>query len=69
MDRSEPALVPEWLKSSGSVTGGGSTNHQFSSSSLHSGNFHLLTFTYSMLSSVCFICLNICWLLKNLKKR
>ncbi|KAF5448582.1 hypothetical protein F2P56_029101 [Juglans regia] len=36
MDRSEPALVPEWLKSSGSVTGGGGTNHQFSSSSLHS---------------------------------
>ncbi|XP_059460557.1 uncharacterized protein LOC132189776 isoform X2 [Corylus avellana] len=36
MDRSEPALMPEWLKSSGSVTGAGSTNHQFSSSSLHS---------------------------------
>jgi hypothetical protein len=44
MDRSEPALVPEWLKSSLSVTGGGSTNHQFSSSSLHSGNLHLPTF-------------------------
>lgn len=36
MDRSEPTLVPEWLKSSASVTGGGSPNHQFSSSSLHS---------------------------------
>lgn len=36
MDRSEPALVPEWLKSSGSVTGGGSTNHQFSSPPLYS---------------------------------
>ncbi|KAG2705235.1 hypothetical protein I3760_05G043500 [Carya illinoinensis] len=36
MDRSEPALVPEWLKSSANVTGGGGTNHQFSSSALHS---------------------------------
>lgn len=44
MDRSEPTLVPEWLKSSASVTGGGSPNHQFSSSSLHSGNLHFFTF-------------------------
>ncbi|KAK9989166.1 hypothetical protein SO802_029405 [Lithocarpus litseifolius] len=36
MDRSELTLVPEWLKSSASVTGGSSTNHQFSSASLNS---------------------------------
>lgn len=49
MDRSEPTLVPEWLKSSGSVSVGGSTNNQFpssSSSSLHPGNLYLLTFPY-----------------------
>lgn len=38
MDKTEPALVPEWLKSSGSVTGGGSTNHHFAPSLLQSGN-------------------------------
>ncbi|XP_023920253.1 uncharacterized protein LOC112031778 isoform X2 [Quercus suber] len=36
MDRSELTLVPEWLKSSASVTAGSSSNHQFSSSSLNS---------------------------------
>ncbi|CAK9177182.1 unnamed protein product [Ilex paraguariensis] len=36
MDRSEPSLVPEWLKSGGSGTGGGTTAHQFLSSSSHS---------------------------------
>uniref|UniRef100_A0A5B7AA54 Mediator of RNA polymerase II transcription subunit 1 n=1 Tax=Davidia involucrata TaxID=16924 RepID=A0A5B7AA54_DAVIN len=36
MERSEPTLVPEWLKSSGSVTGGGATTHQIASSSLQS---------------------------------
>ncbi|CBI19997.3 unnamed protein product, partial [Vitis vinifera] len=36
MDKTEPALVPEWLKSSGSVTGGGSTNHHFAPSLLQS---------------------------------
>ncbi|KAK4788657.1 hypothetical protein SAY86_019976 [Trapa natans] len=35
MDRSEPALIPEWLKSSGSATNGGYGNHQ-SASCLHS---------------------------------
>lgn len=33
MERIEPALVPEWLRCSGSVTGGGSTAHHFASSS------------------------------------
>lgn len=36
MEKSEPTLVPEWLKSSGSVTGVVSTNHY--NSSLHQDN-------------------------------
>lgn len=36
MERNEPALVPEWLRSTGSVTGGGSSSPHFASSSLHS---------------------------------
>ncbi|KAL0541369.1 hypothetical protein IC582_021411 [Cucumis melo] len=36
MERSEPTLVPEWLRSTGSVTGGGNSNHHFPSSSSHS---------------------------------
>ncbi|XWS23811.1 hypothetical protein CRYUN_Cryun28dG0047600 [Craigia yunnanensis] len=36
MERSEPALVPEWLRSTGSVTGGGNSAHHFASSSSHS---------------------------------
>ncbi|XP_050206375.1 uncharacterized protein LOC126655984 [Mercurialis annua] len=36
MERSEPTLVPEWLRSSGSVPGGGSSAHHFASSSSHS---------------------------------
>ncbi|PRQ21593.1 hypothetical protein RchiOBHm_Chr7g0240931 [Rosa chinensis] len=33
MERSEPTLVPEWLRSTGSVSGGGSSTHHFASSS------------------------------------
>ncbi|CAK9179565.1 unnamed protein product [Ilex paraguariensis] len=40
MERSEPSLVPEWLKSGGSVTGGGTTAHQFPLSSLHPVDDH-----------------------------
>ncbi|GAV59327.1 hypothetical protein CFOL_v3_02858 [Cephalotus follicularis] len=36
MERTEPTLVPEWLRSTGSVTGGGSSAHPFASSSSHS---------------------------------
>lgn len=36
MVRSEPALVPEWLRNTGSVTGGGSSNPHFATSSFHS---------------------------------
>ncbi|XP_038907228.1 mediator of RNA polymerase II transcription subunit 1 isoform X2 [Benincasa hispida] len=36
MERSEPTLVPEWLRSTGSVTGGSNSNHHFPSSSSHS---------------------------------
>ncbi|KAL8167028.1 hypothetical protein V2J09_008527 [Rumex salicifolius] len=32
MDRSEPSLVPEWLRSSGSATGSGGSSHHFASS-------------------------------------
>lgn len=39
MERSEPALVPEWLRSTGSVTGVGSSSPHFASSSLHSGTY------------------------------
>ncbi|GMH17433.1 hypothetical protein Nepgr_019274 [Nepenthes gracilis] len=32
MERSEPSLVPEWLRSTGSGTGGGSSSHHFAPS-------------------------------------
>ncbi|KAJ6919955.1 mediator of RNA polymerase II transcription subunit 1-like [Populus alba x Populus x berolinensis] len=36
MEKSEPSLVPEWLKSTGTVSGAGSLAHHFASSSSHS---------------------------------
>lgn len=36
MERSEPALVPEWLRCTGNVAGGSPSSHHFASSSLHS---------------------------------
>ncbi|XP_015058723.1 uncharacterized protein LOC107004856 [Solanum pennellii] len=36
MVRSEPALVPEWLRNTGSVTGGGSSSPHIATSSFHS---------------------------------
>ncbi|XP_015583981.1 uncharacterized protein LOC8259334 isoform X1 [Ricinus communis] len=36
MDRNQPVLVPEWLKSAGSVPTGGNANHQSTSALLHS---------------------------------
>ncbi|EXB60491.1 hypothetical protein L484_014946 [Morus notabilis] len=36
MERSEPTLVPQWLRSAGSVTGGGNSAPHFASSSSHS---------------------------------
>ncbi|KAA8546356.1 hypothetical protein F0562_002905 [Nyssa sinensis] len=36
MERSEPSLVPEWLRSTGSVAGGGNSAQHFASSSSHS---------------------------------
>ncbi|KAJ6681721.1 C-JUN-AMINO-TERMINAL KINASE-INTERACTING PROTEIN [Salix koriyanagi] len=36
MERSEPSFVPEWLKSTGTVSGAGSLAHHFASSSSHS---------------------------------
>lgn len=46
MERSEPALVPGWLKSSGGVTGGGSADHHSVSLSSHSGNICYLRIVY-----------------------
>jgi hypothetical protein len=47
MDRSEPSLVPEWLRSTGSVAGAGNSAQHFASSSNQTGNldilFYLLT--------------------------
>ncbi|CAN1130791.1 hypothetical protein LINPERHAP2_LOCUS6029 [Linum perenne] len=36
MERSEPTLIPEWLRTTGSVSGGGNSVHHFASSSSHS---------------------------------
>lgn len=36
MERSEPTLFPEWLRSTGSVTGGGSSSHHSASTASHS---------------------------------
>ncbi|TKY74320.1 hypothetical protein E2542_SST03081 [Spatholobus suberectus] len=36
MEKSEPSLVPEWLRSAGSVAGGGSSAHHFATPSTHS---------------------------------
>lgn len=44
MDRSEPSLVPEWLRSAGSVVGAGNSAQHFASSSSHAGNFDLMLF-------------------------
>ncbi|KAK9162165.1 hypothetical protein Syun_003067 [Stephania yunnanensis] len=38
MERSEPALIPEWLKTSGNVIGGGNANHHAASASFQSDN-------------------------------
>ena len=43
MERSEPALVPEWLRSAGSVAGAGSSAQQFASPSTHAGGFNILS--------------------------
>ncbi|KAG2304425.1 hypothetical protein Bca4012_063464 [Brassica carinata] len=41
MDKGEPSLVPEWLRSSGHASGGGSSNHLRISSSSHSDSASL----------------------------
>ncbi|KAJ4964400.1 hypothetical protein NE237_024339 [Protea cynaroides] len=51
MERSEPTLVPEWLKGTGSLTGSASTAHHLSSSSLHSDD-HTVTLHTRNRSSV-----------------
>lgn len=44
MERSEPALVPEWLKNSGTVTGGGRASQPFGSQNLYPGKLVYLTY-------------------------
>lgn len=51
MDKGEPSLVPEWLRSSGHASGGGSSNHLLISSSSHSGILE----SYSILLIVCLL--------------
>ncbi|KAL1223743.1 hypothetical protein V5N11_029790 [Cardamine amara subsp. amara] len=41
MDKGEPSLAPEWLRSSGHASGGGSSNHLLVSSSSHSDSASL----------------------------
>ncbi|XVF68096.1 hypothetical protein PTKIN_Ptkin10aG0175800 [Pterospermum kingtungense] len=41
MERSEPSLVPEWLKSGGSVTTSGNSNHHYTSSFLSDNHYAL----------------------------
>jgi len=43
MERSEPTLVPEWLRSAGSVAGAGTSAQHFPSSSTHNGNLDILS--------------------------
>ncbi|KAK8522296.1 hypothetical protein V6N12_056011 [Hibiscus sabdariffa] len=50
MERSEPSLIPEWLKSGGSLTGSGNSIHQFTSSSSHSDNHSALRHARNKLS-------------------
>lgn len=46
MDRSEPTLVPEWLRSAGSVGGAGNSAQHFASSSNHTGIILAFVFNY-----------------------
>lgn len=43
MERSEPALVPEWLRSAGSVAGAGNSAQHLASSSTHTGILNILS--------------------------
>ncbi|XP_059653408.1 uncharacterized protein LOC132300389 isoform X2 [Cornus florida] len=51
MEKGEPTLIPEWLKSSGSVTGGDATTRQIASSSSQSDD-HVISKTARNKSSV-----------------
>ncbi|XP_039006287.1 uncharacterized protein LOC120133854 isoform X1 [Hibiscus syriacus] len=50
MERTEPSLIPQWLKSGGSLTGSGNSIHQFTSSSSHSDNHSALKHARNKLS-------------------
>ncbi|KAE8724755.1 WRKY DNA-binding protein 9, putative isoform 1 [Hibiscus syriacus] len=50
MEKSEPSLIPEWLKSGGSLTGSGNSIHQFTLSSSHSDNRSALRHARNKLS-------------------
>jgi len=51
MEKSEPALVPQWLRSAGSVA---SSSPHFASSSNHTGNFDFLD-SFSVFYALIFI--------------
>ncbi|XP_039065896.1 uncharacterized protein LOC120211428 [Hibiscus syriacus] len=50
MEKSEPSLIPEWLKSGGSLTGSGNSIHQFTLSSSHSDSRFALRHARNKLS-------------------
>lgn len=56
MEKREPSLVPEWLRSSGHGSGVGSSNHLLPSSKSHPGMLSLLDFVIivscSLLASI-----------------
>ncbi|KAF4366556.1 hypothetical protein G4B88_001376 [Cannabis sativa] len=47
MERSEPSLAPQWLRNTGSATGGGNSAHHFASSS-HSGTPEVVLYASSL---------------------
>lgn len=60
MERSEPTLFPEWLRSTGSVTGGGSSSHHSASTASHSGTINFPSCTYHYFAFDTQKCLYMC---------
>ena len=60
MERSEPTLFPEWLRSTGSVTGGGSSSHHSASTASHSGTIKCPSCTYCYFAFDAQKCMYVC---------
>ena len=60
MERSEPTLFPEWLRSTGSVTGGGSSSHHSASTASHSGTIKSPSCTYRYFAFDTQKCMYVC---------